>query len=157
MKRWTLFVICMALLLCACGCFKSTKKDGDASAAADAKPAVTTKAAASTAPASTTKALQATVGYVNTGSSDTLNVRPQPNTIEDPVGGLPNGEQVKIIGEEGDFYKIEFNDQTGSYAEKFAYVSKQYVTVAGGETAKTTGAPVSDPKQKPIPTTAPHQ
>ena len=137
MKRFTIFLLCVALLLCVCGCFKSKSKE-ETSAASDAAQATTT--AATTAVPTTTSAPLASVGYVDTGSSDTLNVRPQPNTLKDPVGGLENGVQVKIIGEEGDFYKIEFHDLTGAYTEDFAYVSKQYITVAGGTTTAATAA-----------------
>ncbi len=140
MKRLSIFLLCLALLVCATACFKSSKKDGDGDDAS--KPATAAEQTVATTAATTTKAPTPKIGTVN---DDDVCVRPQPNTEENAVGGLYKGDTVKIIGEEGDFFKIEFHDQTGLYTEDFAYVSKQYVTLPGGETSATTGAPISDP------------
>ena len=147
MKRFTIFLLCAALLLCACGCFKSTKNEETSAAGAASQ---VTTAPLTTAAPTTTQSAQPIIGYVDTGSSDSLNVRPQSNTLQDPVGGLENGAQVRILGEEGDFYKIEFHDQTNDYKEDFAYVSKQYVRVEGATTVKpaSTTAIGSTPTQQ---------
>ncbi|MBQ9031852.1 MAG: SH3 domain-containing protein [Parasporobacterium sp.] len=36
-----------------------------------------------------------------------LNIRPQPNTDADPVGVIRNGEEVEILEDLGDWYKVD--------------------------------------------------
>ena len=81
-------------------------------------PAVTTTTAAPT----TTAAKK--IGY----ATDALNVRRDASTDHDRVGMLKKGDAVTIIGEEGDFYKIEYKwTQEGSSGD-YAFVSKEYVS-----------------------------
>ena len=68
--------------------------------------------------AGTTVGADITVGYVN---ATTLNVRPEPNTVCEPIGGLKHGEQVTVLGRSGDWYVIRFG-------EGQAYVSAQYIS-----------------------------
>ena len=65
------------------------------------------------APESTEK-----TGIVNVSSS--LNVREGASTSSKIIGSLSGGTKVKIIGEEGAFYKIEYKGSHG-------YVAKEYV------------------------------
>ncbi len=58
---------------------------------------------------------------VGTVSASTLNVRSGPGTTNSVLGVLGKGEQVKILGEENGWYKIEYNPHVG-------YVSKSYIT-----------------------------
>lgn len=91
-----------------------------------ASSATTTTADATTTTTTTTRATTAgstagadiTVGYVN---ATTLNVRPEPNTVCEPIGGLKHGEQVTVLGRSGDWYVIRFG-------EGQAYVSAQYIS-----------------------------
>lgn len=59
-------------------------------------------------------------GYVNT---DTLRVRSSASTSSDIIGQLAKNEEVTIIGEENEWLKIEYDDQTG-------YVYKSYIIAA---------------------------
>ena len=60
-------------------------------------------------------------GTVNVTSS--LRVRSGAGTNSSVLGYLGNGTKVKITGESGDWYQINYNNQTG-------YVSKAYVSVS---------------------------
>lgn len=60
------------------------------------------------------------------GVSTNLNVRTGPGTSYQVVGYLLSGDNVKILGEENGWYKIQFNASTGT---KNGYVSKDYIKV----------------------------
>ena len=79
------------------------------------------------------------VGYVN---ATTMHIRSGPGTDYGAIGGLKMGDQVKILGKEGDWYKIEFKETGG-------YVSAQFIQ--GSPVTVTTTAPADD---IPTPTTA---
>ena len=57
-------------------------------------------------------------GIVNVSSS--LNVRSEASTSSEVIGSLSGNSKVIIIGEEGAFYKIEYNGSHG-------YVAKEYI------------------------------
>lgn len=66
-------------------------------------------------------------GYsmAKTGSiqnSDYLNLRQEPSTSSNILAKMPKDATFEILSEDGDWYKIQYNDYTG-------YVSKQYVKV----------------------------
>jgi N-acetylmuramoyl-L-alanine amidase len=54
-----------------------------------------------------------------------LRVRTGPSTSHPIIGGLSKGQSVQVIGEVQDWYKISYNGQS-------AYISKDYVSKAGG-------------------------
>lgn len=63
--------------------------------------------------------------FANTGTlkdTDFLNVRESPSTSSNIVTVLPKNASFEITEEEGDWYKIKYQDYTG-------YVSKQYVSI----------------------------
>ena len=65
------------------------------------------------------------ISFANTGTlkdTDFLNVRESPSTSSNIVTVLPANASFEITGEDGDWYKIKYQDYTG-------YVSKQYVSV----------------------------
>ena len=67
----------------------------------------------------------ATISFADTGTlKDTnfLNVREQPSTSSNIVTVLPANATFDILSEEGDWYKIKYQNYEG-------YVSKQYATV----------------------------
>ncbi len=153
--RKTILVCTALLLLCVSlsGCFAKPEKP------APPQPVVTTTAAATTAnpaapvtPAgSTTTATGVTGEYpFKAYATDSLNVRRTPNLDYSAIGGLDAGDEVTIIGKEGDFYKIEWKSMDGNYSESYAYVSAQYIskdkngtTTAGSTTAAPTVAPTT--------------
>ena len=152
MKRFAILLLCVAMLLCATACFKSEEKPETSAAApsmATTAPSATSSTAATSASAAVTTVASGSldsfpcVGY----TTDSLNVRRDASTDYDAIGGLDKGDKVTIVGEEGDFYKIEWSSFDGNFEGQYAYVSKQYVSASpNGETAaSTTGAPVSDP------------
>ena len=65
------------------------------------------------------QAATVTTGTVNTSSSN-LNVRNGPGKTYSVIGSLGKGTPVTILGEEGDWYKIQYGSGEG-------YVSKQYI------------------------------
>ena len=66
----------------------------------------------------TTAAPIPTVGYCVADPS--MHVRSGPGPYEEVIGGLAWGEQVSIVGKEGDWYRIQFKDDV-------AYVSAHYI------------------------------
>ena len=79
--------------------------------------------ASTEAPVVTTAAPVTDIGYVN---ATTMHIRSGPGTDYGAIGGLKMGDQVKILGKEGDWYKIEFKETGG-------YVSAQFIQgLAGG-------------------------
>ncbi len=61
----------------------------------------------------TVKATTATV------TADNLNFRKEASTDSESILKLKNGVEVEVLGEEGDWYKIKYNDYTG-------YIKKDY-------------------------------
>lgn len=61
-------------------------------------------------------------GYVYDLGGYSLRVRKAPNTNSEVLGSLYEGNTVNIIGEEGNWYRISYNNSV-------AYVSKDYVTL----------------------------
>lgn len=68
-------------------------------------------------------------------SARLLNVRNAPNLMAEAIGVLPRGEQVQILGEEGDWYHIK---AYAGYLDGWA--AKDYITVSPIEES---GAPSS--------------
>lgn len=85
----------------------------------------------------TNKAM-ASVGTVTT---ETLNLRKEPSTSSVKLELLNEGDEVKIISEEENWYKVEFRDKVG-------YVSKDYVAIEDGQEVpqEPTSTP-SEPKK----------
>ena len=46
-------------------------------------------------------------------TANVLNFRPEPSTRRPPLGQLKRGDLVKVIGREGNWYKIQSGDRTG--------------------------------------------
>ena len=162
MKRFAILFVCAAMLVCATACFKSEKKPETSAAptlattapSATVSTAVTSASAAGTTVASGSLDSFPCVGY----TTDSLNVRRDASTNYDAVGGLQKGDKVTIVGEEGDFYKIEWSSFDGNFNEKYAYVSKQYVSASpNGNTSAFTTALGSTPTVPPTKPAAPIQ
>ncbi|MBC5627190.1 SH3 domain-containing protein [Clostridium sp. NSJ-49] len=62
------------------------------------------------------------IGYVYDLGGSTLRIRKSPNTNSEVLGSLYEGNSVNIIGEEGNWYRISYNNSV-------AYVSKDYITL----------------------------
>lgn len=73
----------------------------------------------------TTTQTETTTGYIN--ASVSANVREQATTDSDIVTILIRNTSVTIVGEEGDFYKIEYGDYEG-------YISKDLISDSPVET-----------------------
>ena len=76
-------------------------------------------------------ALAAETGVI---AGDVVNARTGPGTSYDRVEMLAGGKQVAILGEEGGWYKIKWNDSVG-------YVLKSYVAVSGGSSSAQSSSP----------------
>lgn len=57
---------------------------------------------------------------VVTLSYGTLNLRSAPSLTSSVIGSIPNGAEITLLGESGDWYEVEWNDTVG-------YVSKVFV------------------------------
>ena len=69
--------------------------------------------------------IMSSITLANTGTvtdSDFLNVRESPSTSSNIVTVLPENASFDILEDQGDWYKIKYQDYTG-------YVSKQYVAI----------------------------
>ena len=55
-------------------------------------------------------------GVVN---NDKLNVRSGPSTSDDVIGQLTDGDTVDITGMDGDWYRIEYDEEVGYVASKY--------------------------------------
>lgn len=60
---------------------------------------------------------------VVTLTSGTLNLREQPSLEAQIIGSIPNGTTLTLLGEDGDWYEVSFQNRTG-------YVSKVYIEPA---------------------------
>ena len=70
-------------------------------------------------------------GYVDADSS--VNVRAEASTTSNIVTTLLANTEVTIVGEEGDFYKIEYKDYKGYIAKRLITEKSEQVTNRGGE------------------------
>ena len=57
-------------------------------------------------------------------TTETLNLREKATTESDIIALLSEGEEYEVVGEEGDWYEIQYKDYTG-------FVSKEYVQLDG--------------------------
>lgn len=69
-------------------------------------------------------------GHVN-NISGSLNVRAGAGTNNKVIGYLTKGASIEITGEQGDWYKIQYNGRVG-------YVAKKYITVTTSQTSSNT-------------------
>ena len=90
--------------------------------------------------------LAATIGKVN---SSYVRLREKASTESEILDVLMEGDQVEILAEEGDWYKISVNGHTG-------YISKAFVTKNGETPAPATDPNANQtPENTPTPETAP--
>ena len=59
-------------------------------------------------------------------TTETLNLRKEPTTESDIVAQISIGDECELLGEEGDWYQVQYGEYTG-------YISKEYAKVVGGE------------------------
>ena len=62
-----------------------------------------------------------------TGAEYGLNIRSGPDTTYNAVGGLRNGSQIVILGQQPGWYQILFRNTEGQAA--IGYVSADYITL----------------------------
>ncbi len=67
-------------------------------------------------------------------TADALNVRPTPSTSGQSMGLIPNGDEVVILGQEGNWYKIHHTGST-------AYVSADYVKITATNVERDISVP----------------
>lgn len=66
-----------------------------------------------------------------TTTTDSVNLRNKPSTSSDVIKSLSKNESLEILEESGDFYKVLYKGRVG-------YVSKKFVSVAGGSASTNT-------------------
>lgn len=104
---------------------------------------VETMAAETTTQAPPTETTVPQVTGVGYCTADSMNVRGGPGTDYYAIGGLKYGEQVEILGREGDWYRISFKEGDG-------YVSAQYIQ----SSPPPEGGPVTTPESTAVTTGA---
>ena len=142
--RLSLAVLAAAAALSMAAC---TQKEDSPNAGGDATTAAsqtdTTTAVTTTLATTAATTVPPVTGDLTTGwSTDSVNIRTGPGIEYYAIGGLHVGEQVTILGKEGDWYKIRFvNGPDG-----VGYVNAQYISgslVPTATTAATTTAPAA--------------
>lgn len=63
-------------------------------------------------------------------TTETLNLRKEASTDSDIVALISIGDECEVLGEEGDWYKVKYEDYTG-------YISKEYAKVIGSNKEET--------------------
>lgn len=84
-------------------------------------------------------------GIVSTDNG-ALRVREEPDRDSNIISLLPNGEEITILSEEDDFYKISLQDEDGTVV---GYVMKKYVVVEYGKEEGNFARTADDPSQMP--------
>ena len=69
--------------------------------------------------------------------NDKLNVRSGPSTEDDVIGQLEDGDEVDITGVDGDWYRIEYDEEVG-------YVASKYIEIKGEDSAEVSSDDESD-------------
>ena len=64
-------------------------------------------------------------------TGEVLNIRREPSTSSDVIAMLSEGVECELLGEEGDFYQVRYQNYTG-------YISKAYSEIVGEESNQTT-------------------
>ena len=78
----------------------------------------------------TEKAVDRKEMYVNT---DSINVRQGPDTTYDVVAILELNDKVSVVAENGEWYKVEFSNESGYIAKRLLDDKEQTVTSRGAE------------------------
>lgn len=65
-------------------------------------------------------------GKTATVNTDTLKVRKEPNTDCAVVGLLSIGDEIDVLDQSGEWYKIKYEDMTG-------YVHRDYINISGSD------------------------
>lgn len=80
-------------------------------------------------------------------TTDTLNLREKPSTDSDILTLLSNGDTCELIAEEGDWYKIKYEEYTGyitkEYAKKQENASDNQVTSTDGKDDQKDNNPIN--------------
>lgn len=135
----------MALSLAACS---NGEEPGSAPGTQSTAPSVQIN---TTEPTTTTTTAEAFPLYCWNIADTSINIRPEPNTDKEAIGGMAKGERAQVLGKEGDWYKIQILSLVG-------YVSGQYLsftdpalgttnaadTAVSGETTVATTTATSD-------------
>ena len=120
--RWTLLTVTLLACICLCsGCLfggGEQEGSGDPVSIPTGTPTTTTTTTEVTTTTTTTRVSVFSVGYC---TADSLNVRSGPGLDYRGIGGLVHGEKVTVLGQQGDWYQIQFGDTVG-------YVSAQYIS-----------------------------
>lgn len=110
-----------ALTLTACGPQNEGGTQSGGTTTAAETTAETTTVATTTATTTTTPHPD---GMTTGWSTDSVNIRTGPGTEYYAIGGLHVGEQVTILGKEGDWYQIRF----ANGPDGVGYVNAQYIS-----------------------------
>lgn len=87
-------------------------------------------------PQDNTSSEENNIGYVNVAN---VYVRSEPSTDSEPIGSLELNDEVTILGEENNWYKIEYEDTEGYVAEKLISDEKVSNTTASRGMTKPRG------------------
>ncbi len=128
---------------------QAAEEQAAAEAAAAEEQAAAEAAAAEEQAAAEAAAQEAQQPTTYTGKINSrANVREQANTDSNKLGSMDMGTEITIYGEEGDFYKFDYNGTQ-------AYVTKQVVDVANQEAAGDTNAEATQETAEEAPAAQP--
>ena len=65
-------------------------------------------------------------------TTETLNLRAEPSTDSNIVALISIGEECEVLGEEGDWYEVQYGEYTG-------YISKEYAELVGDSSDSNSG------------------
>jgi len=85
------------------------------------------------------------VSYPFTGvTNDDTNMRSTANsTVSNVIRRIPEGDEVKVIGESGNFYRIEYDGKTGYVFKKYVVEGKGNSSSSSSSSLVVTGYPYS--------------
>lgn len=116
-KKWITGILIVSAVIFASGCGKSTtKKSGDVQ--------VDTEVQTTTGPTPTLSPMP--LSEMEFVAIDEVNIREKADKNADIVGGLLKGERVEVLSDEGDWYKISYED-SDSNKKMTGYAAKQFV------------------------------
>lgn len=116
-KKWIAGILIISAVIFASGCGKSTTKESD-----DAQ--VDTEIQTTAGPTPTLSPMP--LSEMEFVAIDEVNIREKADKNADIVGGLSKGERVEVLSDEGDWYKISYED-SDSNKKMTGYAAKQFV------------------------------
>lgn len=79
--------------------------------------------------------------------TETLNLRKKATTESDIVALISIGEECELLGEEGDWYKVQYGEYTGYISKEYAKTSEEETSTSQDKTTQNEGT-IDDKKEE---------